>query len=104
MVSVGCSSFADEPKAVVYYKYRMEVDLVPLSLADQGLLSGMFLAACRSLSSQHPQKQMFDELALRYKLVCLRALSDSISANSSFLSDMAIVRVIQLATDDVRLS
>ncbi|KAK4447828.1 hypothetical protein QBC34DRAFT_486082 [Podospora aff. communis PSN243] len=101
--SATCTAFKDAIEGA-YYGRRMVADWVPFALADVGLLSGMFLAACRDLSlSDHPRKGVFYTMALQYKLSCLRALKSAISADPSAPDDAAVAKVIALVADEIAL-
>jgi len=85
----------------------MTVDWVPLALADEGLLSGILITACRDLSGcafDPDQKHFFAMRATRYKLICLKALNDALSVESTAANDSTLAKVITLVTDEVRNS
>ena len=83
----------------------MTVDWVPLALADPGLLSGVFLAACRHLAvmeKEDARKRAISTLAIQYKLVCLRSLAATLAGDEGVaLGDSALAKVIALSTDEV---
>jgi hypothetical protein len=99
--STTCKAFKSAMEGA-HYGRRMITDWVPFALADIGLLSGMFLAACRDLSlSDHPRKSVFSTMALQYKLACLGALKSAISTDPSAPDDAAVAKVIALVSDEV---
>ncbi|KAK1756652.1 hypothetical protein QBC47DRAFT_297379 [Echria macrotheca] len=88
-----------------YYARHMTVDWVPLALADEGLLSGILITACRDLSGcafDPAQKRLFAMMAIRYKVICLKALNDALGVESTAVKDSSLAKVITLVTDEVR--
>lgn len=74
---------------------------VQFSLTDRGLLSTILLAACRNLMRNHFQEHVFMQLAIQYKLVCLRTINVAISKEASSVDKSTIGKVIALAMDEV---
>jgi len=74
---------------------------VPLGLATAaaGVLHGMFLGACRHLALHRPE---YIRQTVLYKLACLQAVKDAISAGESTLSCATVATVMLLAYDEVR--
>jgi hypothetical protein len=66
------------------------------------MLSGVLLYACRSLYIL-TSDQRYYELALHYKLDCLRLLQEAISSSTmnAAIIDAVIPRALQLASDEV---
>ncbi|KAK0649271.1 hypothetical protein B0T16DRAFT_507978 [Cercophora newfieldiana] len=97
--SQRCNGLKDSKEGAFY------ADWVPCALADVGLLSGIFLAACRDLSiADHARKSFFSTMALRYKVSCLRALKFAIAADLPALSDADVAKVVCLVSDEVGIS
>jgi hypothetical protein len=87
----------------VSYLEFMTEEWMGLAQTDTGLLSGLFLAASRHLSENHPQQQLFTRLAIQYKIACVRAVSETISAATlSQFRDSTVANVMVLAFDEVR--
>jgi len=81
----------------------MTRDWVRLTVTDIGSLSGVFLAACRHLLANHEQQQQYyKQLAIHYKVLCVRTLREAISLEtSSLISDSTVAINILLAYDEV---
>lgn len=84
----------------------MAKEWVRLALGNAGFLNGIFLSSSRHLSKicqQLQQQQQFTNLAIRYKLVCVRALSDAISSGAKTMtfSDSVVAETMVLAFDEV---
>ncbi|KAE9376189.1 hypothetical protein N431DRAFT_556396 [Stipitochalara longipes BDJ] len=85
----------------VSYLDHLADEWVGFAQTDMGLLSGLFLAASRHLSENHPQKQLFTRLAIQYKIACVRAVSEAISAAMlSQFRDSTVANVMMLAFDE----
>ncbi|KAK3387826.1 hypothetical protein B0H63DRAFT_521847 [Podospora didyma] len=96
-------------------RVQMDHDWVRrLALVDTGSISGIFLAACRHLSTngcvQHHDHVV--HMATEYKLTCIRSLNEAISTESSrrrdgqeglVISDATITKVLLLAMDEIAL-
>ena len=83
----------------------MTREWVRLTLTNVGSLSGVFLSACRHLleTQQEYQQQYFTQLAIQYKLSCVRALREAmLCETSSLISDSSVAINIMLAYDEVR--
>jgi hypothetical protein len=78
---------------------------VHLTLCNVDLLSGILLTASRHLSKvyrQGLQQAQYETQAVRYKLVCVTMLRETISSSNIFPSiDLAIAQTINLAFDEV---
>ncbi|KAH8657896.1 hypothetical protein BX600DRAFT_482486 [Xylariales sp. PMI_506] len=76
---------------------------VPLALTDAGLLSGIFLAACRHLCLYSHSNAHVAEMAVNYKLICLRELGNAITTFSarSKNRDTAVAKAMTLALDEL---
>lgn len=87
------------------YLDLMTREWVRLTLTHVGSLNGVFLASCRHLlQCQQPYQQpYYTQLATRYKLLCVQALREAISSEtSSLISDSTVSINILLAYDEVR--
>ncbi|KAI0141505.1 hypothetical protein BJ166DRAFT_541701 [Pestalotiopsis sp. NC0098] len=95
-----CQQFTD-PES---YKHNIATQWVPTAIADMGMLSGIFLYACRSLHILTKDRYYY-ELALYYKLECLRLLQEALSspAMTATTMDVIIPRALQLASDELAL-
>jgi hypothetical protein len=83
----------------------MSREWVRLTLTNTGSLSAVFLAACRHLlkTQKQQQQQYYMQLAIQYKLSCVRALREAIFFEKSLLiSDSTVALGILLAYDEVR--
>lgn len=78
----------------------MLTELIPLALSNPGLLSAIFLSACRSLFKQE-ENNYYVELATYYKLACLRSMSELLAAQNRQVGDSAIAQASLLAADEV---
>ncbi|KAJ5606602.1 hypothetical protein N7510_009383 [Penicillium lagena] len=88
------------------YSERMTTAWVPLALGNASLLNGLFLAACRDISESYglaEQQQRFLNLAMQYKLGCVRALQEKISRQMPPFSDSTVATVVMLAFDELFL-
>ncbi|OIW24596.1 hypothetical protein CONLIGDRAFT_685558 [Coniochaeta ligniaria NRRL 30616] len=86
----------------------MAKEWVRLALRDASFLNGIFLNASRHLSAIHPQRdqqQLFADLAVRFKLACVRAVSAAISADAGTksFSDSVVAVTIVMAFDEISL-
>jgi hypothetical protein len=74
-----------------------------LGQSNSGFLDGIFLCASRYMakhqSQQKQQQRFYTNLATRYKVKCVRALSDAISSNC--YEDSVIGETLILACDEV---
>lgn len=84
------------------YKHSIATQWAPTAISDLGMLSGIFLYACRSLHIL-TKNHCYYELALRYKLECLRLLQEVLTSSSvtAITIDAVIPRALQLASDEV---
>jgi hypothetical protein len=82
------------------WKRFMLRELIPLALSNPGLLSGILLAACRSLFKQE-QNNYYVDLATFYKLACLRSMSELLAAQNRQVGDSEIAQAALLAADEV---
>ncbi|CRK11594.1 hypothetical protein HYQ45_006302 [Verticillium longisporum] len=66
---------------------------------DVGMLALILLVACRSLAKlQH--STIYEPVALRYKALCLRYLSDTISREGDNVSDTTITKTLAMASEE----
>ncbi|KAK5653498.1 hypothetical protein OQA88_8757 [Cercophora sp. LCS_1] len=94
------------PWDVTYYRGHMTTKWVPFALGDSSLLPAIFLAACRDLSLAYvyePLKQMFRDLATKYKVACIAALTAVLGEGVSALDDSAVAKAIALTNDELAL-
>ncbi|TFB00804.1 hypothetical protein CCMA1212_007552 [Trichoderma ghanense] len=59
---------------------KVRAQFVPWSLTDRGLLAGLFMAACRSLLTLHPDNDSYRVSLLKYKSECFTILRGALSA------------------------
>lgn len=91
------------------YADAMTADWVRLALNDPECLNSLFLNASRHISVSHQQVQQqerFTELAVRYKLLSVRAVSRAIAGSegeASGFSDAVFAEILALAFDEVLL-
>ncbi|RDW57272.1 hypothetical protein BP5796_12722 [Coleophoma crateriformis] len=87
------------------YVDLMTTEWVWITLTNVGALNGVFLAACRHLSSKPLQQQLYyQQLAFQYKVSCVRSLRKAISAEaSSLISDSTVALGILLAYDEAQV-
>lgn len=93
----------------VSYIENMSKEWVRLALGHAGFLSGILLNASRHLSTlqqQPDRRQLFANLAVHFKLACVRAVSRAISSEAPLkpYSDWVVAMTMVLALDEVRLS
>lgn len=85
----------------------MTKDWVRLALENADFLNGILLNASRHLATIHQrrdQQQRFANLAVQFKLACVRAVSAAISSDAQMksFSDSVVAVTIVLAFDEVR--
>jgi hypothetical protein len=100
-MNINCNKLKDPMK----FMDLMTREWVRLTLTNAGSLNGVFLAACRHLLKSQPQyqQQYYMQLAIQYKLSCVRALREAIFFEmSSLISDSTIAIGLLLAYDEVR--
>jgi hypothetical protein len=100
-MNINCNKLRDPMR----YLDLMTREWVRLTLTNAGSLNGVFLAACRHLlkSQQQYQQQYYMQLAIQYKLSCVRDLREAIFFEmSSLISDPTIAIGLLLAYDEVR--
>lgn len=92
------------------YADTMTREWVQLGLSDPDALNSMFLNAARHLAVSHPQLQQqerYAELAVRYKVSCVRAVSQAIQnasgTNTRAFSDTVFAETLALAFDEVHV-
>jgi len=100
-MNIHCNKLKDSESFMEF----MTKEWVRLTLTNIGSLNGIFLAACRHLFKNQPQQQQYYmQLAIEYKLYCVRALREAISSEiSSLISDSSVAIVILLAYDELQL-
>lgn len=76
-------------------------DWASLALADVGFLSGILIIACRHLCICHYRESYFRQLAMEYKVTCVRSLRQAIASSRPFSSNSAVSRGLALAFDEV---
>ncbi|KAK5652993.1 hypothetical protein OQA88_9279 [Cercophora sp. LCS_1] len=87
----------------------MTREWVRLALNDPDGLNSLFLNAARHLSVSHPQQQQqerYAELAVRYKVLCVRAVSQAIGSSGTGVgsfSDTVFAETLALAFDELLL-
>lgn len=84
----------------------MTTEWVRLALGDAGFLNGILLNASRHLSAVHQHgdnQQLFGNLAIRFKLACVKAVRAAISADAPMrsFSDSLVAVTMVLALDEV---
>ena len=84
----------------------LTVGWVQLALSNLDILNGVFLNAARSLSvgyQQPLQQQQYSNIAVQYKLLCVKFVIDAISSGSESrrLSDVIVAETLILAFDEV---
>ncbi|PMD42718.1 hypothetical protein L207DRAFT_510943 [Hyaloscypha variabilis F] len=72
---------------------------VSFLITDPAILSGVFLRACRTLSVV-TSKQYLDRLSLKYREICIKALSSKIASLETALRTETIVMMLMLTTDE----
>ncbi|KAM7198291.1 hypothetical protein V8F33_005082 [Rhypophila sp. PSN 637] len=91
---------------------NMTSDWVRLALNDAQCLNAIFLNAARHLSVNHQQasqEQRFSDLAIRYKLLCVRTVSDAIAKpapppdSAPWFHDVVFLEILSLAFDELLL-
>jgi hypothetical protein len=89
----------------------MKKELTRLLVIRNDSLDSLFLIACRHLTgknSQRPgEKAHYMQLALEYKVSCLKSLNDAISreaGKASIISDSTFVTAMMLTSDEVSRS
>ncbi|KAK4210987.1 hypothetical protein QBC37DRAFT_447174 [Rhypophila decipiens] len=91
---------------------NMTSDWVRLALNDTQCLNALFLNAVRHLSVNHQQasqQQRFSDLAIRYKLLSFRAVSDAITKpapppdSAPWFHDVVFLEILSLAFDELLL-
>lgn len=84
---------------------RMKTLWVPRAIAEESLMSTIFLASCRHLAI-HTQsqaiKQYHNKMAYHYKLKVLASLRDAIAVEAPTFSDSTVAMAIMLTYDEVR--
>ncbi|KAJ3549027.1 hypothetical protein NM208_g727 [Fusarium decemcellulare] len=84
-----------------YHAY-MRTNWILLSSTDRDLLIGFLLASSRHLSLVQCEKE-YSEIAIQYKLNCVKSLRDAISTGDPALSRAAITRALVLTLDELML-
>lgn len=105
--SVSCNRLLNPER----YCQLMRAELVRLLVTRDHSLDSLFLIACRHLTetnSERPEeKGRYMQLALQYKVSCLKSLNKSISSeieNASIISDSTFATAMMLASDEVSAS
>lgn len=96
-VNEHCNRLRDS----VNYLEKMTKEWVRLALSDLGFLHGVFLFACRHLVNNHHQQEFYDQLAIQYKIACVRAVNAAISVERVSFSHRTVAKVLVLAWDEV---
>jgi hypothetical protein len=90
----------------VTFERLAQREWISLLLTRHDTLDAMFLSSARHLADHH-QKDFkkwlhYDQLAMRYRISCVRALSDAInSEKASKIEDATVVTTLILAIDGV---
>lgn len=102
--SVNCNRLLSPEK----YCQLMKEELTRLLVTRDDSLDSLFLIACRHLTetkSERPEeKGHYVQLALQYKVSCLKSLNKSISQEiekASMISDSTFATAMMLASDEV---
>ncbi|UKZ81553.1 hypothetical protein TrVFT333_009325 [Trichoderma virens FT-333] len=74
---------------------------VPWSLTERGLQAGLFMAACRSLLTLHPENDSYRVSLLKYKSECIKILRAALSdSDGGDISDYSIALALVLSTEE----
>ncbi|KAH0496024.1 hypothetical protein TgHK011_009544 [Trichoderma gracile] len=92
----GC--IHSETEQALLQKVRSQ--FVPWSLTERGLLAGLFMAACRSLLTLHPENDSYRVSLLKYKSECFEILRGALSAPERCIDDYTIALALVLATEE----
>ncbi|KAL7943302.1 hypothetical protein V8C42DRAFT_103162 [Trichoderma barbatum] len=84
------------------WKRFMLTELLPVALANSGLLSAILLSACRSLFEEE-ENNRYTQLAAYYKLACLRSMSEMLATQNTEVGDSAIAQASLLAADELNI-
>lgn len=102
--SVSCNRLLSPEK----YCQLMKEELTRLLITRGDSLDSLFLITCRHLtetkSGQPEEMGHYTQLALQYKVSCLKSLNEAISSeveNVSIISDSTLVTAMMLASDEV---
>lgn len=79
---------------------KVRSQFVPWSLTERGLLAGLFMAACRSLLTLHPENDSYRVSLLKYKSECFEILRGALSTPDRCISDYTIALALVLATEE----
>ena len=85
-------------------KQHLNKHFVQLAATNASSLNGLFLVSCRHLSQYLPHNgPYFVQLALQYKIACVRSLREAISSSEihSPISDSTLALPLFLAHDEV---
>jgi hypothetical protein len=82
------------------YVEKVKSQLVPYSMADPGMLSGLLLIACRSLAAMTGDEK-YKERALIYKTQCISSIRSDIEMPHGEPGDDTVVKALYLASDEV---
>ncbi|KAK5989638.1 hypothetical protein PT974_07892 [Cladobotryum mycophilum] len=80
----------------------MYQELMPLALMTPGLLCAILLLTCRNLSREQGNPR-YAQLAIVYKLACLRSLNKILESAERLVNDATIAQVLYLAADEFAL-
>jgi hypothetical protein len=91
-----CDHFSDKE----LYRHGMGTHWVQLAATDVGMMSAVFMSACRSLTGlQAPP--VYTQGAIMYRSETIRSLATAISAEGEAVSDATIAKCLALASDAV---
>ncbi|KAI5458364.1 hypothetical protein BGZ63DRAFT_393189 [Mariannaea sp. PMI_226] len=80
------------------FRHAMATDWIQLAGTDPGLLAGVFMVACRNLTTLH-YAEIYHPQALRYKSECIRRLQDTLRYEGTSISDLTLMKTFALASD-----
>lgn len=98
----GC--YCDHGNEESLYLAGMRSHWLPLAFSDTGLLCGVLLAACRSLTTYQPPSpanREYARMALRYRVECIRSTNDAIATEGTSVSDITIAKALIMCSDEV---
>jgi hypothetical protein len=94
-----CDHFEDAS----LFRHGMGTHWVQLAATDAGMLSAVFLSACRSLDGLG-RGEAYVRASLAYKGDCIRSVNTAISREGRSVSDVTIAKSLALASEAVSLS
>ncbi|KAH0525927.1 hypothetical protein TsFJ059_009325 [Trichoderma semiorbis] len=76
---------------------------LPFVVTDSGLLAGIFLSSCRNLAlceHQPHANHEYSQLAMMYKLECIRSVNEAIAAEGPTITETTIAKTLLLCADE----